>query len=450
MSLLMFIIHRNAPLQIPQNLPHFQAFWTENCPNEGPPSLKPLPFPPKVEVNKLQELRDAPWGSPRNLVTLQKPSSPPKIPRTIENLSSPYNNLGEEGGGGREGGEKKKRGKSCGPHPTRPLGPNGDSSPSPSQKWSMNPQIIKISFPSGFQYLSGNPYNKINIYNSFKIWNAALSKIPTPRPHPAHLPPRLQPKDCPQECPCDYRAQTAEVPLAWGNALEGGSYALIRAPNPLQAPCPRLWDLHPLRASLDTNSSWSLAKYVFQIVDGQHYPKEFIWRTPKEFVFPPMILEFFPEEKWAWAREECQRESRMIRALNEEMARQRAEHQRRRNELLNPTDESDLEWPWFPHNPNSLLILNSLIIFWFFKLVFNLKMALRLAGKVYREFSRQKYAKYRAQYPKLREGEVVTKIIKEWDALDINEKRYLLKVYLEKKFISEEESDSEENLRKIH
>ena len=35
-------------------------------------------------------------------------------------------------------------------------------------------------------------------------------------------------------------------------------------------------------------------------------------------------------------------------------------------------------------------------------------------GKVYREFSRQKYNKYKAQFPKLRESEIVSKIIKEW------------------------------------
>ena len=39
-------------------------------------------------------------------------------------------------------------------------------------------------------------------------------------------------------------------------------------------------------------------------------------------------------------------------------------------------------------------------------------------GKVYREFSRQKYNKYKAQFPKLRESDIDSKIIKEWDALD--------------------------------
>lgn len=50
-------------------------------------------------------------------------------------------------------------------------------------------------------------------------------------------------------------------------------------------------------------------------------------------------------------------------------------------------------------------------------------------GKVYREFSRQKYNKYKAQFPKLRESELVSKIIKEWDSLDQVAKGNLQKIY---------------------
>jgi hypothetical protein len=32
-------------------------------------------------------------------------------------------------------------------------------------------------------------------------------------------------------------------------------------------------------------------------------------------------------------------------------------------------------------------------------------------GKLYREFSRQKYSKYKHQFPKMRESEIVSKII---------------------------------------
>jgi len=69
-------------------------------------------------------------------------------------------------------------------------------------------------------------------------------------------------------------------------------------------------------------------------------------------------------------------------------------------------------------------------------------------GRVYREFSRQKYNKYKAQFPKLRESEIVTKIIKEWDALDLTAKENLQKLYEEKKFLTSEDISSSEALRK--
>jgi hypothetical protein len=40
-------------------------------------------------------------------------------------------------------------------------------------------------------------------------------------------------------------------------------------------------------------------------------------------------------------------------------------------------------------------------------------------AKLYREFSRQKYNKYRHQFPRMRESELVSKIIKEWEALSL-------------------------------
>ena len=71
-----------------------------------------------------------------------------------------------------------------------------------------------------------------------------------------------------------------------------------------------------------------------------------------------------------------------------------------------------------------------------------------LLGKVYREFSRQKYNKYKAQFPKLRESDIVTKIIKEWDALDNKAKENLQKIYEEKKFLTNEDISSSEALKK--
>lgn len=50
-------------------------------------------------------------------------------------------------------------------------------------------------------------------------------------------------------------------------------------------------------------------------------------------------------------------------------------------------------------------------------------------AKLYREFSRQKYNKYRHQFPRMRESELVSKIIKEWEALSLNEKQDLYNTY---------------------
>ena len=52
-----------------------------------------------------------------------------------------------------------------------------------------------------------------------------------------------------------------------------------------------------------------------------------------------------------------------------------------------------------------------------------------MTGRVYREFSRQKYNKYKHQYPKMRESEIVSKIIREWDALSTQARETLQKKY---------------------
>lgn len=39
-------------------------------------------------------------------------------------------------------------------------------------------------------------------------------------------------------------------------------------------------------------------------------------------------------------------------------------------------------------------------------------------GKLYREFTRVKFKKYKLQFPRLRESEIITKIIREWEAMD--------------------------------
>ena len=40
------------------------------------------------------------------------------------------------------------------------------------------------------------------------------------------------------------------------------------------------------------------------------------------------------------------------------------------------------------------------------------KEKVRLLGKIYREYSRRKYNKYKLQFPRLRESDLITKIIK--------------------------------------
>ena len=57
-------------------------------------------------------------------------------------------------------------------------------------------------------------------------------------------------------------------------------------------------------------------------------------------------------------------------------------------------------------------------------------------GQVYREFSRQKYNKYKHQYPQLRESEVVNRIIKEWDQLGEVAKLNLKKLYSQKQYLT--------------
>lgn len=71
-----------------------------------------------------------------------------------------------------------------------------------------------------------------------------------------------------------------------------------------------------------------------------------------------------------------------------------------------------------------------------------------MMGKVYREFSRQKYNKYKHQFPKMRESQIVSKIIKEWDALNNLAKDNLQKIYEKNKCLTLEDISSSEQLMK--
>ena len=66
-------------------------------------------------------------------------------------------------------------------------------------------------------------------------------------------------------------------------------------------------------------------------------------------------------------------------------------------------------------------------------------------AKLYREFSRQKYNKYRHQFPRMRESELVSKIIKEWESFGVQEKEDLYRTYITEKHLSDERSESSDN-----
>lgn len=53
-------------------------------------------------------------------------------------------------------------------------------------------------------------------------------------------------------------------------------------------------------------------------------------------------------------------------------------------------------------------------------------------AKIYREFTRVKFSKYKLQFPRIRESEIIAKIIKEWEAMDENAKEQLATQYIEK------------------
>lgn len=63
-------------------------------------------------------------------------------------------------------------------------------------------------------------------------------------------------------------------------------------------------------------------------------------------------------------------------------------------------------------------------------------------GTTYREFSRQRYNKYRHQYPKMRESEIVVRIIKEWENMDTPKKKNLYERYEASKSIKDDDNRS--------
>ncbi len=59
-----------------------------------------------------------------------------------------------------------------------------------------------------------------------------------------------------------------------------------------------------------------------------------------------------------------------------------------------------------------------------------------VAGKVYREFSRQRNEHYRSRFPRMKESEIISKVIADWEAMNPSARTNLQKDYVERKFIS--------------
>ena len=64
---------------------------------------------------------------------------------------------------------------------------------------------------------------------------------------------------------------------------------------------------------------------------------------------------------------------------------------------------------------------------------------IEVSNQLYQEFSRQKYNKYKHQFPKMRESEIVSRIIKEWDSMNKDERQRLNKFYYNNKFLYKKE-----------
>ena len=56
--------------------------------------------------------------------------------------------------------------------------------------------------------------------------------------------------------------------------------------------------------------------------------------------------------------------------------------------------------------------------------------------RLYREFSRHKYNKYKHKFPKMKESEIIAKVQKEWDSLDEDAKLNLQKFYQQKNYLT--------------
>jgi hypothetical protein len=63
-------------------------------------------------------------------------------------------------------------------------------------------------------------------------------------------------------------------------------------------------------------------------------------------------------------------------------------------------------------------------------------------GKVYQEFSKQRSDYYKSKFPRMKETEIISKTIADWEAMGNSDRNELAKSYTERKFIKEKSSSS--------
>lgn len=72
-------------------------------------------------------------------------------------------------------------------------------------------------------------------------------------------------------------------------------------------------------------------------------------------------------------------------------------------------------------------------------------------NKLYREFTRVKYQKYRNQFPRAKESEIIAKILKEWNAMDEEAKDVLQNQFVHRvgtSFLDDSSSSSKDRVKK--
>lgn len=64
-------------------------------------------------------------------------------------------------------------------------------------------------------------------------------------------------------------------------------------------------------------------------------------------------------------------------------------------------------------------------------------------AKIYRLFSSKKYMKYKHQFPRMKETEIVNKIIKQWESMTKEQKLGLKEIYSKREMLDSESEESD-------